>query len=208
MDASGFIRDLANSLFQDNGGISTPDSVPEIAHDPYEFVGEHISHYLILEKLGGGGMGIVYRAEDTRPRRNVALKFPPPEWNRDEHAKERFMHEAQAASAMDHGNICTVFEIGESEQHHLFIAMAYYEGQTLKRRMTAQHLDTQQALHYLLQLVRGLARAHEGQIIHRDIKPANIMITRDDEVKILDFGLVKVSGIQLIQTGATLGTFA
>ncbi len=207
-DASGFIRDLAASLSPVHSALNKATAPPDKQSDLYDFVGERISHYLILDKLGGGGMGIVYRAEDTRLRRNVALKFLPPEWNRDEHAKARFMHEAQAASALDHANICTVYEIGETEKHHLFIAMAYYEGMTLKKKMSTEEIGTQKALNYILQIIRGLARAHERQIIHRDIKPANIMITPDDEVKILDFGLAKMSDVQLTQTGATLGTFA
>ncbi|MCI0695274.1 protein kinase [candidate division KSB1 bacterium] len=172
-------------------------------------VGKTISHYKILEKLGGGGMGIVYKAEDTKLKRLVALKFLPPDLTRDEEAKERFVHEAQAASALDHTNICTIYEIDETEDGQIFIAMAYYEGETLKKRVSSNQLSVDSVIEIAIQIAQGLARAHEAGITHRDIKPANIMITTRGEVKIVDFGLAKLAGqTRLTKSGMTLGTVA
>ncbi len=171
--------------------------------------GKTVSHYKILEKLGGGGMGVVYKAEDTKLKRTVALKFLPPEWTRDEDAKDRFMHEAQAASALDHNNICTIYEVDETEDGQLFIAMALYEGETLKDKIERGPLKVQDAIELSVQIAQGLARAHEEDIVHRDIKPANVIITNRGEVKILDFGLAKLAGrTMLTKEGTTLGTVA
>lgn len=172
-------------------------------------IGQIISHYKILEKLGGGGMGVVYRAEDTKLKRTVALKFLPPELTRDEEAKERFVHEAQAASSLDHNNVCTIHEIGETEDGQMFIAMACYEGETLKKKVERGPLRIEDALDFAIQIAQGLAKAHEKGIIHRDIKPANVLVTKDGVVKILDFGLAKLSGRTLLtKAGSTLGTAA
>jgi serine/threonine protein kinase len=157
-------------------------------------IGQTISHYRILEKLGGGGMGVVYKAEDTKLKRLVALKFLPQDLTRDEEAKERFVHEAQAASALDHTNICTIYEIDATEDGQMFIAMAYYEGETLKKKIERGPLPIDQTLDLAIQTAQGLARAHEAGITHRDIKPANLMITNRGEVKIVDFGLAKLVG--------------
>ena len=171
--------------------------------------GRTVSHYRIVEKLGGGGMGIVYKAEDLRLKRMVALKFLPPEHTRDADAKQRLMHEAQAASALDHTNICTVHEIDETPDGQLFLAMAYYPGETLKKRIDRGPLEIDEALDIGIQVAQGLARAHESGIVHRDIKPANIMLGSRGEVKIVDFGLAKRLGqTGLTQTGTTLGTIA
>ncbi|MCI0695462.1 protein kinase [candidate division KSB1 bacterium] len=171
--------------------------------------GKTISHYKILEKLGGGGMGVVYKAEDTKLKRPVALKFLPPELTRDDEAKERFVHEAQAASALDHPNICTIYEIDETDDGQIFICMAYYEGETLKKKIERGPLPIDQTLDLAMQIAQGLARAHEAGITHRDIKPANIMITNRDEIKIVDFGLAKLAGrTKLTKEGLTLGTIA
>ena len=171
--------------------------------------GQTIGHYRVLEKLGGGGMGVVYKAEDTRLKRLVALKFLPPELTRDDDAKQRFMQEAQAASALDHPNLCTIHEIDETDDGQLFLALAYYDGETLKKRIERGALLIDEALDIALQVAAGLARAHESGIIHRDIKPANVMLTRRGEVKIVDFGLAKLVGqTGLTQTGTTLGTVA
>jgi len=154
-------------------------------------------------------MGIVYKAEDTKLKRPVALKFLPPELSRDEEAKERFVHEAQAASALDHPNICTINEIGETEDEQIFIAMAYYDGETLKQRIKRNPLSVNSVLEIVIQIAQGLAKAHEHGITHRDIKPANVMITKDGLVKILDFGLAKLAGhTRLTKTGMTVGTVA
>ena len=171
--------------------------------------GRTVSHYRVVEKLGGGGMGIVYKAEDLRLKRMVALKFLPPEHTRDADAKQRLVHEAQAASALDHTNICTVHEIDETPDGQLFLAMAYYPGESLKKRIDRGPLEIDEALDIGLQVAQGLARAHESGIVHRDIKPANIMLGSRGEVKIVDFGLAKrVGQTGLTQTGTTLGTIA
>ena len=172
-------------------------------------LGKKISHYKILEKLGGGGMGVVYKAEDTKLKRMVALKFLPLELIRDEEAKQRFIHEAQAASALDHSNICTIHEIGETESGQMFIAMAYYEGETLKKKIERGALPVDEAFDLALQIASGLSKAHEKGIIHRDIKPANVMVTKDGVAKIVDFGLAKAAGrTVLTKDNTTLGTVA
>jgi serine/threonine protein kinase len=168
-----------------------------------------ISHYKILEKLGSGGMGDVYKAEDTKLKRMVALKFLPPELTRDQEAKNRFVHEAQAASSLDHSNICTIYEIDETEDGQMFIAMACYEGETLKKKIERGPLPVDEAIDIVLQIAQGLSKAHEKGIMHRDIKPANILITEDGHVKIIDFGLAKLTGqTRLTKTGMTMGTVA
>ncbi len=172
-------------------------------------IGQTISHYKILEKLGEGGMGVVYKAEDTKLKRTVALKFLPPELTRNSEAKERFIHEAQAASALQHSNICTVHDIDETPDRQLFIVMDLYEGETLKKKIEQGSLPIDEAVTIASQMAQGLAKAHEAGIVHRDIKPANIMVTKDGVAKILDFGLAKVSGGTLLtKTGTTLGTAA
>ena len=172
-------------------------------------IGKTISHYRIVEKLGEGGMGVVYRAEDTKLKRMVALKFLPPELTRDPEAKERFIQEAQAASALDHSNICTIHEVGETEDGQTFIAMAYYEGETLKDRIQRGPLNLEEAVGIAIQIAQGLDKAHQKGIVHRDIKPANIFINEDGDVKIIDFGLAKLAGqIKITRTGTTLGTVA
>ncbi len=172
-------------------------------------IGKEISHYRILERLGGGGMGVVYKAQDLKLDRPVALKFLPPELTRDPDAKQRFVHEAKAASALDHANICNIHEIDETEDGQSFIVMAYYGGETLKARIERGPLSLDDALDNTQQVAAGLARAHEAGMVHRDIKPANVMVTERGEVKIVDFGLAKIgTQTKLTQTGTTLGTFA
>jgi serine/threonine-protein kinase len=170
-------------------------------------IGQTISHYKILSKLGEGGMGVVYKAEDTKLKRTVALKFLPPELTRDATAKERFVHEAQAASALDHPNVCTIHEIDETNDGQTFIAMACYEGESLQAKIERGPLKLDEAMDIAIQVSSGLAKAHEKGIIHRDIKPGNILITNDGLAKIVDFGLAKLSGrARLTRTGTTAGT--
>ncbi len=170
-------------------------------------IGTVISHFQILDRIGGGGMGVVYRAEDMSLKRIVALKFLMPDLVRDPSAKKRFLKEAQAASALDHPNICTIHEISEADEGLLFICMAFYGGENLSARISRGPLTLADALDIVIRIGRGLAKAHEHGIVHRDIKPANIIITADGEVKIVDFGLAKLSGgTQITRVGARMGT--
>jgi len=173
-------------------------------------VGQTISHYRILKKLGEGGMGVVYTAEDTRLGRTVALKFLAPHLLRDDEARKRFEHEARAAAALDHPNICTVYEIDE-DADKTFIALAYMEGQTLSDKISQGPLDLSEVLAVGHQLVEGLVAAHEHGVVHRDVKPDNIMLIKGSRglVKIMDFGLAQLSGASRVtREGSTLGTVA
>ena len=169
-------------------------------------VGSTISHYKILSELGRGGMGVVYKAEDTKLKRFVALKFLRSDVLEDEEHKERFLREAQAAAALDHPNICTVHEIDEVDGE-TFIAMAYLEGQTVKQKVAERPLKLEEALDIAIQTAQGLQAAHEKGIVHRDIKSANLMVTPQGQVKIMDFGLAQLAErSQLTKTATILGT--
>jgi serine/threonine protein kinase/tetratricopeptide (TPR) repeat protein len=170
-------------------------------------IGKTISHYKVIEKLGGGGMGVVYKAQDLKLDRFVALKFLPPHLTSSDEEKQRFIHEAKAASALQHSNICTIHDIDETDDGRMFICMDYYEGETLKKKIESGPHNINKAIDIAIQIARGLEAAHEANEIHRDIKPANIMITAKGEVKIVDFGLAKLAGqTRLTMEGTTLGT--
>ena len=172
-------------------------------------IGKTISHYKILEKLGQGGMGVVYKAEDTKLGRIVALKFLPQAFSFDKEAKKRFVNEAQTASSLQHNNICNIHDIDETEGGKIFICMDMYEGETLKAKIERGKLKIDEAFDIITQVATGLQKAHEKGIIHRDIKPANIFLKNDGVVKILDFGLAKLSGQSMMtKMGETVGTIA
>jgi serine/threonine-protein kinase len=197
-EAGGFLatpaHQAAAELLADTSGEAAPIADRELG--PYRLVRE----------IGSGGMGVVYEAEDTRLRRRVAVKLLPPELSRDRGAKQRFLREARAASALDDPNICTVHDVGEHDGQ-LYIVMAYYEGETLKERLARGPLPVSEARQVALEVARALARAHEAGIVHRDIKPANVMLTGRGKVKVLDFGIAKIRGdATLTRAGSSPGT--
>jgi len=172
-------------------------------------IGKTISHYRIIEKLGEGGMGVVYKVEDTKLGRFAAIKVLPPHMSSDKEAVHRFVNEARAASALDHPNICTIYEIDETADGETFIAMAYYEGRTLRDLIESGEIKVEKALDITSQIAAGLAKAHERGIVHRDVKPSNVIVTVDGLVKILDFGLAKLGGrSRITRTGTTIGSVA
>ncbi len=169
--------------------------------------GQTISHYRIVSHIGGGGMGEVYRAEDRRLQRIIALKFLPDILGRNAAARERFIREARAASALDHPNICTIHDIDETDDHRLFITMACYDGETVRTKLNRGLLPLETVIAIVRQVAEGLAKAHRNGIVHRDLHPSNIHVTEDGVVKILDFGLAKLAGTPGITgEGTTLGT--
>jgi serine/threonine protein kinase/Tfp pilus assembly protein PilF len=170
-------------------------------------IGQQISHYKITQKLGEGSMGVVYKADDTKLKRNVALKFLPPELTRDAEAKERFMHEAQAASALEHQNICNIHDIDQTRDEQLFVVMACYDGKTLREKIKKDDIQLEEAIAIFIQICEGLEKSHKIGVIHRDLKPSNIFITDEGTVKIIDFGLAKLAGnTRITKEGTTLGT--
>jgi formylglycine-generating enzyme required for sulfatase activity/dienelactone hydrolase len=172
-------------------------------------IGETVSHYRILSEIGAGGMGVVYKAEDLRLGRFVALKFLPPQLVRDPDARRRLFAEARAASTLDHSNVCTIYDVEELPDGRAFLAMAFLDGETLKQRLERGPVPAGEAAQLALQIARGLGCAHQAGIVHRDVKPGNIMVTRGGEAKLLDFGIAKArAGGDLTRTGTTLGTIA
>ena len=171
--------------------------------------GRTIGHYQVVERVGGGGMGVIYKALDTRLGRTVALKFLTPRLDADASAAERFRQEARAAGALEHPNICTIYDIGETEDGRLFLAMPLYDGETVEQRIKRGPLAIGDATEIAVQMLRGLAKAHARGIIHRDIKPANVFVTTDGVVKLLDFGIAKLADVSLTGPASRpLGTVA
>jgi eukaryotic-like serine/threonine-protein kinase len=186
-------------------GRSAP-AVPARSRDPLGVIGRTVSHFRVIDYLAAGGMGAVYSAEDLQLGRTVALKFPLPHQHMDSAVKERFVNEARSAAALDHPNLCTVHEIGESE-HGVFLAMPLYPGETLKDRLARERtLPPDEALTIAMQVTTGLASAHAAGIVHRDLKPGNVMLLPDGTAKVLDFGLAKVRDISLTKSQMALGT--
>lgn len=172
-------------------------------------IGQTISHYKILEKLGEGGMGVVYKAKHLKLDSLVALKFLPPHMVTQEAATKRFIRDARVGAALDHSNICSVYDIGETPDGQMFIVMAYIEGQSLRERIESGPLTLDETLNVALDVARGLQEAHEKGVVHRDIKSANIMVTKKGQAKIIDFGLAKLAGsTRVTRTGTTVGTAA
>ena len=169
-------------------------------------IGKTVTHYKIVEKLGQGGMGEVYLAEDVKLKRKVALKFLPPGMDIQDEDMIRFVQEARAAAAINHPNVCTIHEIGD-EGETPFIAMEYVQGQTLRKMTAEKPLPVEQAVAIAIQIAEALQAAHEQGIIHRDIKSDNIMLSDNSRVKVMDFGLAKLKGsLKLTKTGSTAGT--
>ncbi|MDZ4257448.1 MAG: serine/threonine-protein kinase [Gemmatimonadales bacterium] len=194
---------------------SIPKPVPddlevgeETSLSPDHLLGQQVAHYRIVARIGCGGMGMLYRARDTRLEREVALKFLPAHLCLDPDAKRRFMIEARAAAAIDHPGICTVHEVGETDDGRCFIAMALYEGETLKERIARGPLPVAEVVTITTRIGRALAATHSRGIIHRDIKPANIILTRDGGLKLLDFGIAKLPDTAITIPGTTPGTVA
>ncbi|HUF08570.1 MAG TPA: AAA-like domain-containing protein [Rhodothermales bacterium] len=171
-------------------------------------IGRAVSDYKVLEKLGGGGMGVVYKAHHEKLGRHAALKFLMPAMSGNDIAKERFAIEARAASALDHPNICAIYDIDQTDSGQIYIAMAYYDGESLKSKLARGPLQLEEALDYAVQMAEGLSKAHAGGIVHRDIKPANVMITTEGVVKLVDFGVAKMGDMSLTESGTTVGTMA
>ena len=188
--------------------FGSPRSAPPAtrSRDPLGVIGQTVSHFHVLDYLAAGGMGVVYTADDLELHRTVALKFPLPNQHLDRTVKERFINEARSAAALDHPNLCTIYEVGASE-YGVFLAMPLYPGETLKDRIARQgSLPAAEALNIITQVATGLASAHAAGIVHRDLKPANVMLLPGGAVKIFDFGLAKIRDISLTKSHATLGT--
>lgn len=199
--AFDFVQNLSENVVQPSLANLYEDKI-----DSHHIINSFIKHYHIIEKLGSGGMGVVYKAQDTRLDRTVALKFLPPFRMHNEQNKKRLLREARAAAALNHPNIATVYEIEESDDR-LFIVMGFYEGITLLDKIKEGNIDIREVIQIALNIASGLQKAHRKNIIHRDIKPANIIFSEDDQLKIIDFGLAKLNDQSMLtKTGTTLGT--
>ena len=195
-DRSGLTGKLASTVARVRSGWS--DLMP----------GQAVAQYDIVERLGGGGMSVVYKAVDRRLQRFVALKFLPPYLSAEPELKLRFTQEAKSIASLDHPNLCTIYEVEEAAAGELFIVMPYYDGETLKAMIERGPLPVARALEYGIQIAAGLAHAHGYGVVHRDIKPANLVVTPGERLKILDFGIAKVADFDLTRTGAILGTLS
>ena len=207
----GFFEDLRSrvSSFREVRDAGNEGPWGEPAHDPLGLEGRQVGRYEVGACLGGGGMGVVYRARDPGLERSVALKFLPPRLSRSSEAEERFAREAKAAASLDHPNIATVHEIGQAEDGQRFIATAYYEGETLKEKIEDECLPVEEAVSLATQIAEGLAEAHQAGVVHRDVKPANVMVTTGEEVKLVDFGLAHLAErSRITESGRRLGTAA
>jgi serine/threonine protein kinase/pimeloyl-ACP methyl ester carboxylesterase len=194
-ERTGVTERIAGALVRGPVGPAGPVPIPDVPQ------------YEIVERLGGGGMGVVYKARDRRLQRLVALKFLPPSVSEDSESKSRFLQEAKAIASLDHPNICSLFDVAEPELGQLVIVMPFYEGETLKQKIARGPLPLAAAIDYAGQIAAGLAHAHAAGVVHRDIKPANVIVTSGDRVRILDFGIAKViAQATLTRTGAVLGT--
>ncbi|MEN8374620.1 MAG: protein kinase [Gemmatimonadota bacterium] len=187
-------------------GAITPQDGDVTLLEVEDLIGQTVSRYRVLKRLGAGGMGVVYLAEDPDLGRTVALKFLPAHWAHHPTVRERFLREARAAAALDHPNICTIYEVGEAERGRPFIAMAFYEGETVREKIERGPLEVEEALDLTRQTARGLNAAHDAGLIHRDIKPANLIVTDGGVLKILDFGLAKTDQITLTMGDMQVGT--
>jgi eukaryotic-like serine/threonine-protein kinase len=211
LEASDGAGDYLGRLRQELLGSGMHGMLREAAasgEGPDPWIGRTVSHYEIVDRIGGGGMGVIYRARDARLDRTVALKFIAPEIRREPRAQQLFLQEARAASALDHPNICTIHEIGETEDGRQFIVMPAYDGETLRARLDRPPIGETEALDISRQIARALAAAHERGIVHRDVKPDNVVITRDGVVKLLDFGLARTADHAMSGPGAVVGTVA
>jgi len=180
----------------------------DVSESAKSVIGEKIGPYIIEGLIGAGGMGMIHKAKDTRLDRFVALKCLPPHLTVNNQNRERFLNEAKAVSRLDHANICTLYDIGETDDKQLYIAMPFYDGYTLDKRMRNGPMPLSDTIAICLQICEGLHAAHTNGIVHRDIKPANVIVTADNIVKILDFGVAKISGVNLTSSGVSLGTVA
>jgi serine/threonine-protein kinase len=205
--AEGFFALLTDAVFASSPPGESERNPPQ-PEDEELRAGDMIGHYRIVARIASGGMGNVYRARDTRLDRDVALKFGPPSPGASPGAEERLLMEARAAAALAHPNVCSIYQVGETDGGRLFIAMACYDGETLKERLRRAPMSVEESVATALQIARGLAAAHARGIIHRDVKPGNVMLGSDGTVRLLDFGLAVAMNTTITRPGATPGTVA